>query len=179
MTLPGIPCLYYGTEFALQDGEAQVGWDCESGRMMFYRHKGGPAAKDVRKSVSYAEISKLASLREKLPVLRTGSLIPLWVDSGDSEEDDGVFAFARASADGADFAVVVVNASDKPRITCAGDHVLQLPSTLQTTGRVLRPVLTIGAGPDPEVPPVMLSGPLWLPIPASSLVIYQAVPAAR
>jgi glycosidase len=179
MTIPGIPCLYYGTEFALEDGAAQVGWEGESGRMMFYRHKDGPAAKDVRKSVAFTEISKLAALREKLPVLRTGSLIPLWVDNGEAEDDDGVFAFARASADGADFAVIVVNASDKPRVTGAGEHVMQLPNTLQTAGRVLRPALTIGAGPDPEAPAFALSGPLWLPVPASSLVIYQAVPAAQ
>jgi glycosidase len=179
MTLPGIPCLYYGTEFSLEDGAAQIGWDCESGRMMFYRHKDGPAAKDVRKSASFAAISKLAALREKMPVLRTGSLIPLWVDNGEAEDDDGVFAFARASADGADFAVIVVNASDKPRVTGAGEYVMQLPNTLQTSGRILRPVLTIGAGPNPEVPPLALFGPLWLPVPASSLVIYQPVPAAQ
>ena len=177
MTLPGIPCLYYGTEAALEDGDAHVGGDFESGRMMFFRSKGGPTAKDVRKSVSFTEISQLAALREKLPVLRTGSLIPLWVDNGESDEDDGVFAFARATEDGSDFVVVVVNASAKPGVTGAGEHVLQLPANLQTAGRVLRPVLTIGAGPAPEIPAMALFGPLWLPAPASSLVVYQAVPA--
>lgn len=179
MTLPGIPCLYYGTEFALEDREAQIGWDCETGRMMFFRRHGGPAVEEVRKSSSFSEISKLAALRAKLPVLRTGGLIPLWVDSGDAADDDGVFAFARASDDGADFAVVVVNASDKPRVTGAGEHVLKLPASLQSAGRILRPALTIGVGPGPEAPPFDASGPLWLPVPASSLVVYETVSTAQ
>lgn len=177
MTLPGIPCLYYGTEAALADDEAQVGWDTETGRMMFYKHKGGPAVQEVRKSTPFREISQLAALRARLPALRTGRFIPLWVDSGESNEDDGVFAFGRASEDGRSFVVVVINASDEPRVTSAGDHVLNLPGDLHTSGQVLRPVLTIGAGENPEVPAFDASGPLWLPVPASSMVVYEAVPA--
>ena len=51
-------------------------------------------------------------MRAKLPVLRTGKLIPLWVDSRASGDDDGVFAFARASDDGETFVVVAMNVPD-------------------------------------------------------------------
>jgi glycosidase len=177
MTLPGIPCLYYGTEFAMQDPKAEIGWDTETGRMMFYKRKGGPDVKEVTASPSFREISQLAALRERLPVLRTGTWIPLWVDNGDDPGDDGVFAFARASEDGASFVVVAINASDKDRLTGTADHALQLPASLRTAGKVMRPALTIGAGKNPDAAPFAAAGPLWLPVPASSLVVYEAVPA--
>ena len=94
MTLPGIPCLYYGTEFDLPDRGGKIGEDGETGRMMFYRHKDGPTMNEVVSSTAFKDISKLAALRAKLPALRTGKVIPLWVDSGSSDTDDGVFAFA-------------------------------------------------------------------------------------
>ena len=72
MTLPGIPCLYYGTEFDLLDDGGKVGEDGETGRMMFYRQQGGPTMKEVKSSLAFSGISKLAALRAKLPVLRTG-----------------------------------------------------------------------------------------------------------
>ncbi|MDP3849898.1 MAG: alpha-amylase family glycosyl hydrolase [Luteolibacter sp.] len=179
MTLPGIPCLYYGTEFALPDHEAEIGWDCETGRMMFFKNKGGPSVREVRNSHSFSEISQLAALRAKLPVLRTGSLIPLWMDSGEGDEDDGVFAFARAGEDGREFAVVVINASEKPRVTGIGSHAARLPASLQSAGRILRPVLVIGSGPLPETPGINAAEELRLPVPASSMVVYQAVPVAE
>jgi hypothetical protein len=128
-------------------------------------------------SPSFREISQLAALRQRLPVLRTGTWIPLWVDNGDDPGDDGVFAFARASEDGASFVVVAINASDKDRLTGTADHALQLPASLRTAGKVMRPALTIGAGKNPDAAPFAAAGPLWLPVPASSLVVYEAVPA--
>ena len=175
MTLPGIPCLYYGTEYALLDGGGKIGEDGETGRMMFFRHQGGPTMKDVKSSASFAEISQLAALRAKLPVLRTGSVIPLWVDSGSSGDDDGVFAFARASADGETFAVVVINASDADRVTSSGDHRIQLPATLKTAGKTLQPVLTIGQDKPPLTTGFDAAVPLSLPVPASGLVVYEGV----
>jgi glycosidase len=177
MTLPGIPCLYYGTEFAMLDDDGKIGEDGETGRMMFYRQRGGPTMKDVKTSAAFKEISQLAALRAKLPVLRTGSVIPLWVDNESSGDDDGVFAFGRASEDGSSFVVVVVNASDANRVTSSGDDRLQLPAHLQTAGRVLRPVLTIGH--DKAAPSKVFdaAGPLRLPVPASSLVVYESVAA--
>ncbi|HSP42446.1 MAG TPA: alpha-amylase family glycosyl hydrolase, partial [Luteolibacter sp.] len=175
MTLPGIPCLYYGTEFAIQDTVAETHWDSETGRMTFYAKEGGLKPGEVRKSPSFREISQLAALRARMPALRTGRFIPLWVDNGESPDDDGVFAFGRASEDGESIAVVVINASSEDRVTAAGEYALTLPGDVNARGRVMRAALTIGAGKNPEVPAVDASGPLWLPAPASSLVVYEAV----
>ncbi|MEO8613849.1 MAG: alpha-amylase family glycosyl hydrolase [Luteolibacter sp.] len=179
MTLPGIPCLYYGTEFSLLDEGGKIGEDGETGRMMFFPSKGGPIMAEVEKSQAFSDISKLAALREKLPVLRTGKWIPLWVDSGSSDQDDGVFAFARASEDGESFAVVVVNASDAERTTSAGGNQIQLPASIKAAGKILRPVLTIGQEKSPIVADIDAAGPLRLPVPPSSLVIYQGLPAEK
>jgi glycosidase len=176
MTLPGIPCIYYGTESALEDTVAETNWDSETGRMTFYAKHGGPKAIDVRKSVPFREISQLAALRARMPALRGPRFIPLWVDNAGSPDDDGVFAFGRASADGKSIAVVVINASNTDRVTAAGDFTLSLPADLNARGRVIRAALTIGAGRNPEVPAVDASSPLWLRAPASSLVVYEAVP---
>lgn len=175
MTLPGIPCLYYGTEFDLLDSQGKTGEDGETGRMMFYRHRGGPTMKEVKSCPAFSEISRLAGLRAKLPELRTGRLIPLWVDNASSAEDDGVFAFARASEDGEAFAVVVVNASDSERVTSDGANQIHLPASLKTAGKILRPVLTTGMGKTP--PEFAADGPLRLPVPASSLVVYKGTRA--
>jgi hypothetical protein len=142
---------------------------------MFFRRKDGPSLKEVRASAAFREISELAALRARLPVLRTGDIVPLWVDNGDGSEDDGVFAFARSANDGADFVVVVINASDSPRVTGAADMSLRLPSSLQTAGRILRPALTIGIGPSPTVDAIDAAAPLRLPVPPSSLVVYEPV----
>ena len=179
LTLPGIPCLYYGTEFSLPDEGGKIGEDGETGRLMFFPRKGGPTMAEVKASATFSDISKLAALRQKLPVLRTGKWIPLWVDSGSGDDDDGVFSFARASEDGEDFAVVVVNASDSPRVTSAGENQIRLPSDLKTAGKVLRPALTISGTPGPEVADFDASGPLRLPVPPSGLVVYQVFPAGQ
>jgi alpha-amylase len=175
MTLPGIPCLYYGTEFSLPDNDGKVGEDGETGRLMFYKRKDGPTLREVRASASFRGISDLAALRSRLPVLRTGDVIPLWVDGSAGPEDDGVFAFARSANNGADFAIIVINASDSPRVTGAADISLRLPSSLQTAGRTLKPALTVGPGPSPEVDAMDAAAPLRLPVPPSSLVVYEPV----
>jgi len=177
MTLPGIPCLYYGTEFAMLDNKVETGWDTETGRMTFFRRHGGPNPREVRESTPFLDISQLATLRANMPALRTGRFIPLWVDAPDHSEDDGVFAFARATPCGESIAIVVINASSEARVTAAGEHTLRLPHELDVSGRGLRPVLTIGAGDTPELDDLDPSGPLRLPVPASSLVVYEV--AAR
>jgi alpha-amylase len=176
MTLPGIPCLYYGSEFALLDKDGKIDEDGETGRMMLYPRRGGLKISDVKSSASFLEIRALADLRKRLPVLRTGNMIPLWVDNDPGSEDDGVFAFARANEDGETFAVIVMNASDEVRFTGTGDQSMQLPDSLKTAGRVLKPVLTIGTGKPTEPLSYPAAGPLRLPVPPSSLVVYQVVP---
>jgi alpha-amylase len=175
LTLPGIPCLYYGTEYSLLDQNGRIGEDGETGRMMFFARRDGSSLAAVRSSAAFTEISKLTALRARLPFLRTGSLIPLWVDSSDSPLDDGLFAFARASDDGRSFAVVVVNASDEPRITGTESHAIRLPSKLHAAGRVLRPVLTVGSARAAVSSDYAADGDLRLPVPGSSLVVYEAV----
>jgi hypothetical protein len=178
MTLPGIPCLYYGTEFALLDTEGNIHQDGETGRMMFYPRRNSPGIAEVKTSPPFSEIKALATLRQRLPVLRTGNLIPLWVDNDAGSQDDGVFCFARAADDGETFAVIVINASDAPRVTGLEHHPMQLPSNLKTEDKVLRPALTIGSGESPGDVSLPATGPLHLPVPASSLVVYEAVPDA-
>jgi alpha-amylase len=177
MTLPGIPCLYYGAEYALHDPDGSIGHDGETGRMMFFRRNGGPTVAEVKASAAFADIAALAALRESHPVLRTGALHPLWADSPDGDEDDGVFAFCRASEDGESFVVVVVNASDEARVTGSGGRGVNLPERLKTADRVLRPVLVTGARPESAMPPVEIRRSMRLPVPASSVVVYEAVAA--
>ena len=175
MTLPGIPCLYYGTEFALLDKGGKIHKDGETGRMMLYPRRAGPGIDDVKKSSSFTEIRALVDLRERLPVMRTGSVIPLWVDNDSGSEDDGIFAFARATEDGETFAVVVINASDEPRVTGSGGASMQLPVSLKAAGKVLKPALVIGMGKPVENHAIPAEGPLRLSAPASSLVVYEAL----
>jgi glycosidase len=177
MTLPGIPCIYYGTEFALHDTVAETGWDTETGRMTFFSRKNGPTQREVRESAPFREFSELAALRARMPALRTGHVIPLWVDAPDHSEDDGVFAFGRLCPEGKSIAIIVINASSIDRVTAAGEHVLTLPGELNTLDRVVRPVLAIGAGDMPKLDDPDAAGPLRLPAPASTMVVYEVVKA--
>jgi len=111
LTLPGIPCLYYGAETALHDTRARIGQDSETGRMTLWKRGVGPALSDVKELSSFATISRLAKARRELPALRDGGFKPLWSDGGENSEDDGVFAFARVMPDKSKSVVVVFNAS--------------------------------------------------------------------
>lgn len=175
MTLPGIPCLYYGTEFALADQSAKIGEDSETGRLMFFPRRNAPTIAEVKNSASFTEIRALADLRERLPVLRSGDVISLWVDSDSITEDDGLFAFARAGEDGENFAVVVINASDEARATGA----MELPASLKSAGKVLQAALVIGMGNAEPIPSVSATGLLRLQAPPASLVVYEAIPATK
>lgn len=175
MTLPGIPCLYYGTEFALADQSAKIGEDSETGRLMFFPRRNAPTIAEVKNSASFTEIRALADLRERLPVLRSGDVISLWVDSDSITEDDGLFAFARAGEDGENFAVVVINASDEARDTGA----MELPASLKSAGKVLQAALVIGMGNAEPIPSVFATGLLRLQAPPASLVVYEAIPATK
>jgi glycosidase len=174
LTMPGIPCIYYGTENAMLDPDGKIGEDGESGRFTFLPRVGSVPMSELKSSASFKEISALTLLRKKMPVLRSGSFVPLWTDSAGESSDDGVFAYARASEDGESFAVVVINASNEPRMTGGMNHAMSLPATLKTEGKYLRPVLTIGSESAGDVPPFDAAGPLHLPVPAESLVVYQA-----
>ena len=126
LTAPGIPCLYYGTEAALEDTRAKIGDETETGRMTFLPASRAGRLGEVEKSASFEGLAALCALRRQLPALTSGAVSPLWVDSGASEADDGVFAFARG--EGADVVIVAFNASDKERVTGTPDHAMKLVS---------------------------------------------------
>jgi len=174
LTLPGIPCIYYGTENSVADADGKIGEDGETGRFTYFPRVGSAPIDAVKQSASFREISALTSLREKLPVLRTGSFIPLWSDSGADSSDDGVLAYARASEDGESFAVIVINASSEARVTGTANQSMSLPHTLKIYGKQLRPVLTIGGESAGDTQSFDAAEPLRLPVPAESLVVYQA-----
>jgi glycosidase len=115
MTLPGIPCIYYGAEVAMHDTRGKVAEDTESGRMTLFRREAMPSPARVRESSSFRTIAKLAALRKELPALRDGGFAPLWVDSAVHNDDDGVFAFVRPGRSATDTVVLVFNAADDPR----------------------------------------------------------------
>ena len=131
LTTQGIPCLYYGTELGAQDAKGKVGRDGETGRLTLVP-AGNPRTLDaIRKTGSFQAVAALAALRHQLPALNDGSLNPLWTDSLDSDADDGVFAFARyigGSDDEvpAEVAIVVVNASERPRSTSARQNRMKI-----------------------------------------------------
>ncbi|MEK7953416.1 alpha-amylase family glycosyl hydrolase [Luteolibacter soli] len=113
MTLPGIPCIYYGAEVALHDTKGKVGQDTESGRLTLFPREAEAKLSELKEEPSFKVISRAAALRAELPVLRDGEFRPLWVDSPQSGEDDGVFAFCREKKDGK--VIVVFNAAAEPR----------------------------------------------------------------
>ena len=179
MTLAGIPCLYYGTELGLADEKGRIGQDAETGRMSLDLSgavKGGP----LRKSESFVSVARLTKARSLIPVLRTGATVPLWSDSPNGADDDGVFAFARVGRQPGDFAIVVINASDAERVTGAGDFSMLLVDAegkpLASEGSQLRRLVAVGPVDTTPVTTTLGStngkASAKLRVPAQSLVIY-------
>lgn len=169
LTLPGIPCIYYGAEYSLEDRAGQVGQDSETGRLTFFNRRTGPTLAQVKNSPAFRDIAALTRLREKLPFLRTGDYIPLWVD-GNGSEDDGLFAFVRATPDGSNYAVILINASEN-----TATATISLPPSLKTVGRNLTAKHIIGSGQFPvETFPADQAIPFTAP--ANSLTIHLPSP---
>lgn len=164
MTLPGIPCIYYGAEVGLHDTRGRIGQDGETGRMTLWKRTEAPPLDQVRKQPSFEAIARLATARRTVKALREGEFKPLWSDSGELDTDDGIFAFARVMPDLQDSAIVVFNASDKEAATgpLSFDGVFPEPSTAR--GHVL-----IGD------PAVYLADQV-LKAPPASVVIYRPAP---
>ncbi|MGI8430784.1 MAG: alpha-amylase family glycosyl hydrolase [Chthoniobacterales bacterium] len=125
LTAPGIPCLYYATETALEDAKGKVGADSETGRLTFVGKDNPATLSAARKNPAFIGIATLAAVRKRLPALTAGKGNPLWTDSSESELDDGIFAFARYGA-GLDPVIVVINASEKDRSTGTLGHPMSL-----------------------------------------------------
>lgn len=176
LVAPGIPCLYYGAEFSLLDEEGKIGEDGETGRMMFIKKRGGPSIAEIKNSATFKEISALTALRQRLPVLTTGKWLPLWVDSGETKQDDGIFAFARASDDGDSFAVIAMNASPEAREILPIDCKIVLPPEIKSSGKTLRPAAIVGHATLSDIAAIPADGPMTLSLPASSLIVYESIP---
>ena len=134
LTAPGIPCLYYGTEAALQDDAGKPGRDSETGRLTFIPAGKAEALDTARASDSFRIIAALNALRRKFPSLVHGEVSPIWCDSQGDSADDGVFAFARhvlVAGEGSprEAVIVVINASTQTRRTRANEHRMKLVSS--------------------------------------------------
>jgi glycosidase len=118
-SLPGIPSLYYGSEFGLQgrrtpssDRELRPDLDLEALR----RHPPQPGLADA--------IARLAHIRQASPALSQGNYQPLHVDHR-------VFAFLRQQDE--EKVVVAVSCADHPvqltlRLPFSGSHLADLAS---------------------------------------------------
>lgn len=137
--LPGIPCLYYGTEQGFSGGGDAV----EAVREAFW---GKPDAFD-RNSVFYRAIAKLAALRNASPVLRYGRYYfrPIAGDGthfGISTTAPGVLAFSRILDD--QEALVVANTD--LRAGWAGEVIVDF--SLNPTGAAYRILFSNKAQPE-------------------------------
>ena len=157
LTLEGIPCLYYGTEVALEDADGRVGQDGETGRRTLW-----PRGTEVGRMIAAAEGSALVPfirLRRELPALSEGWIAPLWVDDADAE-DDGIFAFARWSENEAlrptDAVIVVCNANPaRSSATRAAHHAMPLVTGVRELirrGQTLRLAYPPAATPGEAAP---------------------------
>ena len=132
LTLPGIPCIYYGTEAGLIDHQADINQDAESGRMTFFKRSKPSLMNDVRSNSCFLVIAALNELRSNLTSLRKGDTHILWVDSDLSDCDDGIFAFARTTHD--ETVLIVVNVSSEIATTSIPGHAMPI---VNSTGKPL------------------------------------------
>ncbi|HKK19743.1 MAG TPA: alpha-amylase family glycosyl hydrolase [Opitutales bacterium] len=125
LTMPGIPCLYYGSEVALQDEQAGPYEDAETGRLTYLDADESKALELNPKDDHFQAMAEIIRLRKELPALHGFEIQPLWVDSPAAATDDGIFAFARGGPDGSPI-VVVMNAGKKKASTSIPGHRMQL-----------------------------------------------------
>ena len=105
MTMPGSPCIYYGTALAMEGGDDP---DCRR-PMPWHRIEKGECVEDFR------EVSSLIALRKAHPQLRRGKL--LW------KHFDGVprlVCYGRYT-EGNTVIAVYLNAGDKPAMVLSDD----------------------------------------------------------
>ena len=178
LTVQGIPCLYYGTESALEDADGKPGKDSETGRLTLIPAGKSDAFQRIRESSTFRTIAALNKLRRELPALTDGEMSPIWTDSQSDSTDDGIFAFARHTASEA--AVIVINASDHPSVTRAKEHRMKIVSPsgqpLLREGERLEPVPI--AGFDTPEPPAKIEWSHGLPevellIPPQTIAIFR------
>ncbi|MFO8026656.1 MAG: alpha-amylase family glycosyl hydrolase [Opitutales bacterium] len=125
LTMPGIPCLYYGSETALQDKQAGPDEDAETGRMTYIHADDADAFEAKPEGDHFQAMAEIIRLRKELPALHGLAIQPLWVDSPAAATDDGIFAFVRGGKD-ADPIIVVMNASGQEATTSIPGHRMPL-----------------------------------------------------
>lgn len=125
LTMPGIPCLYYGTEINLQDDAAGVYEDAETGRRTFLSASDAESFQRIPQTNAFRNLSNLIELRKTLPALSNSQTDILWVDSPNHSDDDGLFAFVRGSHTDEPI-IVIVNASFEPATTRAAASLMEL-----------------------------------------------------
>ena len=176
LTLEGIPCLYYGSENSLHDKRGKIGPDTETGRMTFIHTNDGGRVKKIQQSNSFLAVRTLIRARKHLPALRRGLTAQLWVDSHESNHDNGTFLFARYLP------------GEPHQTVLVGFNLSQQDSTIQPTliapqQRALVPEGTIferiplpGIDP-PETPPVLTrigaNRQINLPLKADSISLWR------
>ncbi len=154
-TVEGIPCIYYGTEVALEDPRGNTMGDSETGRLTYIPRGQEEKLKTAREAGTFQELAALAKLRSTTPALLHGALKALWIDSGGARSDDGLFAFARymegkdGKVDPAQTIVVVFNASQQKSTTGLPGNPMRLGSKsgkpLLAEGATLRVLATVPA----------------------------------
>ena len=122
--------------------------------MTFLRSDEPERMQTARESATFSAIGLFTKLRRELPALTRGATIPLWVDSGDTPKDDGIFAFARYTP--TDAVLVVFNASRASSITALPGAPMQLvapkrPLLTKSGGLKLEAVYPAGGAVIPEV----------------------------
>jgi glycosidase len=125
LTMPGVPCLYYGSETALLDPLAGPHEDAETGRLTYIRANDADAMAGNRADDHFQAMAQLIRLRKELPALHGFDIQTLWVDSAAATTDDGIFAFVRGGKATAAI-IVVVNASHQEASTSIPGHCLPL-----------------------------------------------------
>lgn len=187
LTLEGIPCLYYGTEIALEDPDGRVGRDGETGRRTLWPRGTGAAA--LIAAANGSALAPFTRLRRELPALREGGIATLWVDGGASE-DDGIFAFARyvekaGAIDTAQTVIVVCNASPaRASATRAAEHTMPLTvggRALLAAGQTLRLADAAASTLPAEASPAVVwedgKPKVVITVPALGCRIYKVVSA--
>lgn len=161
MTLPGIPCLYYGAEVALHDEKSDIGQDSETGRLTLWKREAAPRMSALRENASFQAIQRLAKARRSVPALREGGFKALWCDSGETAEDDGLFVFGRPMKDPTQSVIVVCNLSQQESTTGPLDLGGLVPGGATLVGHTV-----VGETGEREAT-------TRLSAPAQSLVIYR------
>lgn len=110
MTMPGVPSIYYGSEWGLQAKRQDGSWKLRPALDL------GKVSQVCPQPELPSTITRLAQIRRDVPVLRYGSYQQIYVAPQQ-------FAFLRQSA--REMAIVAVNASDQPAA-------LEIPIPLQT-----------------------------------------------